>query len=353
MTTIAVTGAGGLLGRALVDALRSDSGPVTRVLGLDVRRSPVPEGPASVDREVAFEAREVDVRDPDLAAELDGVTSLVHLAFQMDPIRDVDEMRSINVDGTMNVLEAARTAGVERVIYLSSVVAYGAHADNDVPLTEASPLRGQPGFTYAEHKREVEDRLWSWHATGDRPALTVLRSAAVFGPGVQNFLTRVLELPVLPELPDAPPLQFVHVDDVVAAIVHALRTPLDGAFNVAPDGWLDYARVLTLVGRPTVALDADLLQRIVTGAHRSGVGELEPGVVDLFRFPWLLANDRLRATGWAPERTNEETLLETVAEHESFVALGRLRMSRSTLRRVGLAAALGLAAATVAALRRR
>lgn len=373
MATIAITGSGGLLGRALVQRLRAE-GPdgahgVDRIIGLDVRAAAEPgpdaelgpDGDVGPDGEpgpgagsgVALTTLAIDVRDPGLVDVLAGVDTVIHLAFQMDPIRDVDEMRSINVDGTMHVMGSARAAGVGRVIYLSSVVAYGAHPDNDVPLTESSPLRGQSGFTYAEHKREVEDLLWPWHAAGDGPALTVLRSAAVFGPGVQNFLTRVLELPVLPELPDAPPLQFVHVDDVVGAIVHGLGTPLDGAFNVAPDGWLDHARVLALSGRRTFALDPQRMRQLVGGAHRLGLGELESGVVELFQHPWLLANDRLRATGWSPTRSNEETLLETVLDHERFVSIGRLRTSRTVLRTVGFAAATLLAAAAVAALRRR
>jgi UDP-glucose 4-epimerase len=295
----------------------------------------------------------VDVRDPHLVDLLRDVDVVVHLAFQMDPIRDLDAMRSINLDGTRNVLTCARQAGVRRVIYLSSVVAYGAYADNDLPLTEASPLRGQPGFPYAEHKREVEDWLWPWHAAGDGPALTVLRSAAVFGPGVQNFLTRVLELPALPKLPGAPPLQFVHVDDVVGAIVHAIAHDLDGAFNVAPDGWLDFAQVLALVGRPTFDLEPDVMRRLVDRAYRIGVGELTPAVVELFQQPWVMANDRLRRTGWEPTRTNEEALLDTVVEHADHVALGRFRTTRRALRLSGVVAALGLTAAAVTALRRR
>jgi nucleoside-diphosphate-sugar epimerase len=359
MTTIAITGVGGLLGRALVARLREDPRSVTRILGLDLR---VPGDLAVVAPGRAEDAdpagpelmlQAVDVRDAALLGLLQGVDVVVHLAFQMDPIRDLDLMRSINIDGTMNVLAAARAAGVGRVVYLSSVVAYGAHPDNDVPLSEASPRRGTPGFTYAEHKREVEELLWLWHAAGDGPAVTVLRSAAVFGPSVQNFLTRVLELPVLPDLPDAPPLQFVHVDDVVGAIVHAIDAGIDGAYNVAPDGWLDYQRVLALVGRRTVAIDPARLRELIARLHRTGLGELEPGVVALFRHPWVLANDRLRATGWVPTRSNEEALLETVLEHERFVSLGRIRTTRRLLRGLGVAAGAALVAASAAALRRR
>jgi len=370
MTTVAITGIGGLLGRALVARLRApadvaqDARPaheVHRIVGLDVVDVDHPGGPggpghpggpdgaASLD--VEHHVR--DVRDPRVVDALRGVDVLVHLAFQMDPIRDLDTMRSINVDGTRNVLTCAREAGVRRVIYLSSVVAYGAYADNDVPLTEASPLRGQPGFPYAEHKREVEDWLWPWHAAGDGPALTVLRSAAVFGPGVQNFLTRVLELPALPILPGAPPLQFVHVDDVVGAILHAITHDLDGAFNVAPDGWLDFDQVLALVGRPTFDLGPEAMRRLVDRAYRLGIGELTPAVVELFQRPWVMANERLRGTGWVPTRTNEEALLATVVEHADHVALGRLRTTRRTLRLAAAAAVLGLSAAALAALRRR
>jgi nucleoside-diphosphate-sugar epimerase len=166
---------------------------------------------------------------------------------------------------------------------------------------------------------------------------------------------------VLPVLPDAPPLQFVHVDDVIGAIVHVLdadptgrsASGLDGAFNVAPDGWLDHDRVLTLSGKRTLAMEPERMRALVVAAHRLGVGELEPGVVELFRSPWVLSNARLRATGWAPMRSNEEALLETVLEHERYVSLGRLRIRRDHLRAAALAAAAGLVAGLAATLRRR
>jgi len=347
MTTIAITGVGGLLGRALVAEL-SRRGTVDRIIGLDVTDPQL--GATATD----VELRLLDVRDPRMADTLAGVDVLVHLAFQMDPIRDLDEMRSVNLEGTRNVLEAARAARLARVVYLSSVVAYGAHADNDVPLTETSPLRGTPGFPYAEHKRDVETWLWPWHAAGEGPALTVLRSAAVLGPGVQNFITRLLELPVLPVIDGRlPPLQFVHLDDVVGAIVHVIEHELDGVFNVAPDGWLEHERIVGLVTRGTVEVSASLLERLIDRSLRLGVGELPPAIVELFRHPWVLANDRLRATGWSPQRTNEEALLEAVLEHAPYYALGRFRLRRDRLRIAAILAVTAAGAGAVALARRR
>jgi nucleoside-diphosphate-sugar epimerase len=350
MTTIAITGVGGLLGRALLRGLTDVAG-IDRLVALDVVDPRLGTEVALTGGGPRVETKVLDVRDPAMRGALDGVDVLVHLAFQMDPIRDLDEMRSINVDGTRNVLESARAAGVGRVVYLSSVVAYGAHPDNEVPLTESSPLRGMPGFPYAEHKRDVEAWLWPWHAAGEGPSLTVLRSAAVMGPGVQNFLTRLLELPVLPVVDGRlPPLQFVHLDDVVGAIVHAIEHDLDGVFNVAPDGWLEHDRLVGLVARGTVEVSARSLTTLVERSLRLGIGELPPAIVELFRHPWVLSNERLRSTGWEPRSTNEEALLEAVLEHAPYYALGRLRVSRSQLR---VGALVGLAAALVAALRRR
>ena len=371
MTTIAVTGVGGFIGRALVGALRRDPGEVRRLLGLDVRPpvdlvdlvDPV-EQPGDGDRDsdlagdldLDIDLRAIDVRDPELVGALDGVDVLVHLAFQFDPIRDLDEMRSINVDGTRSVMEAARAAGVPRVVYLSSVLAYDASAedahDDDGMLVETSPLRASGGFAYASHKREVEDWLWPWHAAGDTPALTVLRSAAVLGPGVENFVTRALEQPVIPRLPDTPPLQFVHVDDVVGAIVHAVRTPIDGPFNVAPDGGIDFDNTITIIDRPTVPMQADSLERLAARGHRLGLVEVDEGIVDLFRYRWVMSNARLRATGWVPTRSNEEALLDTMLEHEGQVTIGRLRVARRTLRLTGLAALGALLVAGTSRLRR-
>jgi len=343
MTTIAVTGAGGLIGRALLEALRRDPGDVTRVLGLDVRPLTDLAEPLA---EPLVEPLVMDVRDPALEGVLDGVDVLIHLAFQFDPIRDLDAMRSINVDGTRAVLEAARSAGVPRVIYLSSVLAYDAReeAREDGMLVETSPLCASGGFAYASHKREVETWLWPWHAADDRPALTVLRSAAVLGPGVENFVTRALEQPVIPRLPDTPPLQFVHVEDVVGAVVHAVRTPIEGAFNVAPDGGIGFDSTIALIGRPTVPMQPDTLVRLAARGHRLGLVEVDEGIVDLFRYRWVMSNARLRATGWEPTRSNEEALLDTMLEHDGHVTFGRSRVARRTLRLAGAAVLAGLVA---------
>src|SRR5687768_12157131 len=124
--TVAVTGAAGYLAGRLIDELCDDDS-IGKVLGFDVR---VPDRSHP---KLVFDS--VDVRDPALEARLKGVDVLVHLAFVMDPIQDESFMRDVNVNGSQNVFRCAGRAGVEKIVYTSSAVAYGAHPDNDVPLT--------------------------------------------------------------------------------------------------------------------------------------------------------------------------------------------------------------------------
>lgn len=329
MTTIAITGAAGLIGRRLTAVLdRRDD--VTRIVGLDRR---APEGTAST----RFVFRQVDVRDPDLASSLDGVDVLIHLAFQMDPIHDEQTMRSVNVDGTRNVFEAAERAGVQRVVYLSSVVAYGAAADNDLPLTEESPIRGTPDLNYAEHKRDVEQWLARWQQHPRNVDVTVLRSAMVLGPGVQNFITRILEAPRFTQIRGhAPPLQFVHLDDLVAAIDHAIEQRLTGVYNVCAEGWLAFDEVVAIVGRRPIALPEELAFTTAARLWKLGIGEQPPGIVLHLMHPWVMSASKLMATGWRPRITNRAALAETVAEHADHVAVVGLRTRWSTIRRVAL-----------------
>jgi nucleoside-diphosphate-sugar epimerase len=65
----------------------------------------------------------------------------------------------INKGGTRNVLDAPVKAGIKQILYTSSTTAYGFYPDNDLPLTEDSPIRGNDDFTYAKNKKEIEGTL--------------------------------------------------------------------------------------------------------------------------------------------------------------------------------------------------
>ncbi|MFA9444410.1 NAD-dependent epimerase/dehydratase family protein [Egicoccus sp. AB-alg6-2] len=346
MTTVAITGAGGFVGRGLVTALEAQA-DVERVLGLDL------VAPKGVDAaKLVF--RRADVRDADLAEVFGRADTVVHLAFRVDPMHDEPTMREINVDGTKRVFEAAAASGVRRIVFVSSVAAYGAHADNDVPLTEDSPVRGTPDFNYVQHQAEIERWLQTWVPEHPELRVTVLRSAVVLGPGAQNFLTRVFESPRITLVRGhKPPLQFVHLDDVVSALVHVLEHDLDGVYNVTAEGWLSMDEVTAIVGRRTAAVPEEVAFSVTERMWRLGIGDQPPGLVAHFMHPWVATPEKLVDTGWQPQHSNRDALVAMVREHGRYVALAGMRAERRTVRSATLAAIGVLSIAAGREVRRR
>lgn len=335
---VAVTGSGGLVGRRLVAALAEDP-DVDRVVALDVVEQRVPAGVA---------AGIADVRDPAIGDALAGVDALVHLAFQLDPLHDEEAMRAINVDGTQTTLQAAVDAGVRRIVVASSASVYGAHPDNDVPLTESSPRRPPAEFSYARHKGEVEDWLWGWAGSlPDEITVTVLRPAIVAGPGVDNFVSRQLELPrIVTVAGHRPPLQVVHVDDVVAAFRLAATTDLPGAYNVAAPGWLSLDEALAVLGRRSLDLPEEIAWGLASALWRVGIADAPAGQLPYLMHPWVLDVRRLEAAGWTAQHSNRDALAALAEEHRPYLRIGPLRARRDRVA-IGAGAATALAAAAL------
>lgn len=346
MATIAITGVGGLVGRRLVQAL--DVHPaVSRIVGIDRR---APRGLSSA--KLAF--RSADVLDPDLATVLHGVDVLVHLAAQVDPSHDPDRMRRTNVEGVRTVVTAAGEAGVGRVVHLSSAFAYGAHPDNALPLTESSPLRGTPGFDLAEQQRDAERWLWSWAEQHPDVHVAVLRPAPLLGPGVESFVTRLFETPRFPAIRGhRPPWQFLHLDDLITAIVHVLDRDLAGAYNVAADGWLSFDEVMGIARLRTIEVPEEVAHSTAERAWALGLGEHPPGLVQHWMYPWVVSCEKLQDTGWQPAHSNRDALDETVAEHAGYVAVGGLRATKRSVVQAVAALVAVLGWFGIRALRRR
>jgi UDP-glucose 4-epimerase len=303
VVAIAVTGASGLVGQRLLPRLAEDE-RVTRLIGLDVR------DPRRRVRNLEFQR--VDVGGAELKPLLEAVDVLVHLATVVDPIPDESLMARVNVEGTRRVLDAAAAVGVRKVIRVSSAAVYGAWPNNAVPMTEDATLRPNPGFAPAVHAAEVERLLGEWREEHPAATVTTLRSAPVLGAGAERLPSRLLlGRPPLRVRGAGPPVQVVHVDDLVSALMLAVAEDLPGTYNVAADGWLGADDARALLPRSFVpALPAELLERILARSWASGLGDVPPSVVPYLVHPWVVANDRLRAAGWRPEHTNEEAILE-------------------------------------------
>jgi nucleoside-diphosphate-sugar epimerase len=327
MNSVAVTGASGLVGRHLLPALAEHPG-VDRVVGLDVRE---PER-----RPRAVEFHRVDIAGTALRPLLEGVDVVVHLAGVVDPIPDVALMARVNVEGTRRVLDAAAAVGVSRIVRISSATVYGAWPNNPVPLTEDAPLRPNAHFSPAVQGAEVERLLAAWRSEHPDVVVTTLRSAPVVGPGTERLPARMLlGRPPLRVRGAARPIQVVHVDDLVAALVLVTTSPRPGVYNVAADGWLDASDADALMGaRGLPAMPAEALTRALRRTWELGIGDVPPGVVPYLTEPWVIANDRLRAIGWSPRRTNEDTIREAL----TTIGPGRVAPTTAVAGAVGVTA---------------
>ena len=291
MKRILITGAAGYIGSRLARFL-AEKPEVEHVAGVDVRV------PLSLPDKFAF--AEHDVRDSmESILKEHAIDTVVHAAFVLTPIHDTALMEDININGTRSVLESCRAAGISQILYLSSATAYGFHPDNQCPLTEESPLRGNEDFTYSKSKRIIEGIVGDFADRNPGITVTVVRPCNVVGPGFDNPVSHHFEgwIVVLPK--DVKPLQFVHEDDLIEIIYRLLDKKASGAFNVTADGTVKPGEMVRMLGNIPVFLPYRLLNflnRTAWFLRLRFLTEFPSPAMDMLRYSWDVSCDKLIAT---------------------------------------------------------
>jgi UDP-glucose 4-epimerase len=324
--TVAVTGPTGDLGRSVVRALeRSQS--VDRIVGM--ARRPFDAAAHGWKR---TEYRRGDVLDRRAVdALVEGADVVVHLAFLI--FGGIEETHAINLRGSQNVFEAAAVAGVPRLVYTSSVAAYGFDRRDPDVLTEDMEPRGSPDFYYSAQKAELEELLESLTAASGtdayvfRPCIVAGRDATtlveafagqkVFGGRLRHLWRIVDALPLArPMLPDTGvPFQLVHHDDVATAVRAAvLGRGEAGVYNLAGKGTLtvkDVAKALEWHSLPVPRLATDTTAELIA---RVPLVPAEAHWINAVRKPVLMDTEKARKRlRWRSRYDARETLTETVA----------------------------------------
>ena len=321
---VGITGITGQFGRALARRLESEDA-VDEVIG--VARRPL-DSAAEGFRKLVY--RQGDIRDSALRETFDGCDVVVHLAFVIGGKRsDQAHRREINIDGSRNVFAAAAEAGARRIVYASSIAAYGAHADNPELLTEDHPTRGTPGAEYSEEKAEIEAVLDLFEKEHPNIVVTRFRVCTVVGPGVADMIYEFLP-PVARRLPLFAPwfprffpnpiqggrllAQIVHEDDVAEAFRLAIVNDAPGAFNVAGDGVLGARDIAKIMRARAIPVPLAGAKQLVDVAYRLGISSVPGGWIDTVRHPILVDTTRAKTVlGWLPEYTSEGALRATAA----------------------------------------
>ena len=329
--TVAVTGPTGSIGKAFIRALEQTPG-VGRIVGM--ARSPIDTDEMGWTK---TEYRQGDILDSaSVASAVDGADVVVHLAFLIWGSQK--ETTAVNLEGSKNVFQAAFDAGAKRLVYTSSVAAYGFYDENPDLLTEDVPARGTEGHYYSAQKAELEATLTSL-AQGWDTDIYVFRPCIVAGPTALDVIDKIPyvqlserlpgpvkklvgTIPLLrPVIPDpGVPFQLVHEEDVADALVAAvLGRGEPGVYNLAADKEIrasDIAHALGwyAISLPELAVDA-------TAKIISSFPLLPSSAswLHALRVPVLMDTTKAKMKlGWRPRYNSVETLAATVAgAHEA------------------------------------
>lgn len=325
---IAITGASGNAGTALLRKLQAELAQKPgslQLTGISRRRPDTSRGPYSG---VEWHTLDVGLESdrPLLDAALAGVDAVVHLAWQIQPNRDLEQLYRTNVTGTRNVLAAAGKAGVKQVVCASSVGAYS-KAPKDRRTDESWPVRGMQGSHYSRHKAEQEEALDAFMSAEPGISVARLRPALIFqrnagseigryflGPLIPKLLPERLRLPLLP-VPEDLIFQAVHADDVADAYWRVIEQRASGAFNVAAEPVLTPRELARILGaRRILPIPMGLLHAVVGAAWRLRLQPTDSGWIEMAAGAPVMDTGRARRIlGWEPRFSAAEAVVEVLA----------------------------------------
>ncbi len=256
---IVVTGGAGFIGSHMVDLL-VDRGFRVHVLDNLTGGRAANLAHHSADANVVLDERDIRAIEPGDAL-FKGARYVVHFAGIGDIVPSIErpvEYMSVNVQGTVAMLEAARSAGVAKFVYAASSSCYGLA---DVPTTESHPLN--PQYPYALSKYQGEQAALHWHKVYRLPVNSIRifnaygirsRTSGAYGAVFGVFLKQKLAGQPFTVVGDGTQRRdFLYGSDVAAAFLAAAETALEGrVWNVGAGRPQSVLRLVELLGGPIV-----------------------------------------------------------------------------------------------------
>jgi UDP-glucose 4-epimerase len=292
---IAMTGVSSYLAGVLLPLFEADP-EVEEIIGVDLKE------PQAGFKKIRFIRR--DVRDEGLADAFTGADTLVHLAFIVMPLRDMNETNSINIQGSINAFQAAAKAGLRKIVQASSIAAYGAWPDNPEIITEDVPVRGMPEFYYSYTKAEVEKYLDKFEKEHPEVMVTRLRPSIFVGPKINNLMRMIATSRAFIKLKgiDAR-LQLAWDEDVADAFYRVTKKDFPGAYNIAGDNPVYFNEVGELAGLKSFEIPFSIAKMFVkTGWSMRLSKMLSPGWLDVARYSIVVDCTKAKTElGWSPK----------------------------------------------------
>jgi UDP-glucose 4-epimerase len=312
---VVVVGASGNAGTSLLEALARDDA-IESVLGI-CRRRPAVRFPKTT-------WVEADIESDRLEPHFRAADAVVHLAWRIQPSRDLESLRRTNVDGSARVFDAVAAAGVPALVYASSVGVYSPGPKNR-RIDESWEREGVRTSFYGRHKAEVEQLLDAFERDNPdvrvvrmRPGLIFKREAAseirrlFLGPLLPNSLLRPRLIPFIPDVPNLR-FQAVHSLDVGEAYRLALVRDVRGPFNLAADPVLDPTQLARIFRKPMIRVPPGVLRGAAGLTWRARLQPTPAGWIDLaLQVPLMDTSRAISELGWRPRRAADDALTELI-----------------------------------------
>ena len=308
---ILITGISSHWGGRLAQALERDR-EIEAIVGVDASD---PQHELHRTEFVRVDAQPALLRRIINAAQIDTV---VDTRLVSDPLElTLEEVHQINIHRTINILSACGgdSSPVRKLVFKSSARAYGSEAGDPAFFVEEMERGGPPRTAVERDVLQAEEVVAEFGARNPQAKVTVLRMAPALGAEIRSSYLMLLNLPVVPSILGFDPrCQFIHEDDVVGVLEHAVRHDLPGIYNAAADGVLALSEIVGALGKPMLPLLPPWGTGFAAQRLRNLGFKIPVELLRELRFGRGLDNRRLKATGYSYRYTTREAVLKLRAQ---------------------------------------
>jgi len=267
---------------------------------------------------------------------------VIHTAFKIRQGygRKLADQERFNLRGSKNVFEFCFNHQVKKLVYFSSISAYGAYSTNSISrrLNESDPLK-ESKFVYGLHKKEVEEDLRSLYEHYNEklksgqisflPQVLVVRPSSISGPrakstysrfGLLDILTR--RLPFIPSIRPGLVRQFVHEDDIEDAVAFLVFESIPGAyeiFNLSSNEILTDRDIGKLFSKPVIKVPQWLAKIILIFTWHLSRGKIPvpPEAVRFLAYPIPVDGTKINHCGFQYRYSSTGALLGEKGRYKS------------------------------------
>lgn len=308
---ILITGAAGDIGSRLVEYFNNDTSVELYTTALNDLAS-----------HVSSIHKRFDIRDVDFIEWVKEIKPdvIIHLAsiIQLPESMSREEAFEIDVIATENLVKAAIEVGVKKFVVTSSGAAYGYWKDNPQWLTEDMPVRGNEDYFYSSHKRQVEEMLAKYRLSHPQLQQVVLRPGTVLGPNFNNPITNMFSKKTIVGIAGSrSPFVIIWVDDLVAYLIEAAKSNVEGVFNVAGDGTLTLKEIAAHLNKPYLSIPSWFLRAALFVFKKLSLSQYGPEQVKFIEFRPVLSNQKIKQKfTHQPEKTTEQAFLSFIEQSD-------------------------------------